>query len=123
MTSVLSAEEIRDLARSVLHDHASTSRIRALFDDPDRLDHKLWAQMAELGWIGMEISETYGGLGADFASLAVLIEELGRFTAGGPFLATTLAAGAIHLAGADHHRARVAATPRRRRCVRDDRAR
>ena len=105
MTTELLADEIRDAARSVLEDHATSSRVRALFDDPDRLDRTLWSQMADLGWMGMEIPEAHGGLGARFDGVTVLLEELGRRTSGGPFLATTLAAGAILVAGADHHRA------------------
>jgi alkylation response protein AidB-like acyl-CoA dehydrogenase len=104
---VLAAEEIRETARAVLARHATSQRVRALFDDPDRLDRGLWTQMAELGWIGVEVDPEHGGLGLGFGSLVVLLEELGRCTAGGPFLATTLAAGAVELVGTERQRTAV----------------
>jgi alkylation response protein AidB-like acyl-CoA dehydrogenase len=103
----LAAEEIRESARAVLARHATSHHVRALFDDADRLDLGLWAQMAELGWTGIDIGEEHGGLGLGFGSLVVLLEELGRCTAGGPFLATALAAAALEMAGTGGQRAAV----------------
>src|SRR4051812_35401951 len=103
----LAAEEIRETARAVLARHATSQLVRALFDDPDRLDRQLWTQMAQLGWTGIDIDEEHGGLGLGFRSLVVLLEELGRCTAGGPFLATALAAAAVAAAGTDRQRAAV----------------
>ncbi len=33
-------------------------------------------QMGELGFMGMKVAETYGGLGGDFASYAIAVEEI-----------------------------------------------
>jgi alkylation response protein AidB-like acyl-CoA dehydrogenase len=58
-----------------------------------------WAQMADMGWLGLEVPEALGGAGATFAEVAVLLEELGRAATVSPFLGTVvLGAGALALA-------------------------
>jgi alkylation response protein AidB-like acyl-CoA dehydrogenase len=48
----------------------------------------LWAQMVELGWPALTIAEDLGGLGLGAVELAVVVEELGRVLAPGPFVPT-----------------------------------
>ena len=47
-----------------------------------------WEQLAELGWLGVSISEEQGGVGLGFLEEAVLFEELGRALYAGPYFAT-----------------------------------
>jgi alkylation response protein AidB-like acyl-CoA dehydrogenase len=47
-----------------------------------------WAELAELGWLGVATPEECGGAGLSFLEEAVLHEELGRALYPGPFLAT-----------------------------------
>src|SRR5262245_40187118 len=54
-----------------------------------------WTQLAELGWLGLHLPEDVGGSGYGLAELAVVLEELGRVCAPGPFLPTVLASTAI----------------------------
>lgn len=66
-----------------------------MLDAPvDRLP-SFWNEMAELGWLGLHVSESHGGQGFALAELAVVLEELGRAVAPGPFLPTTLASALI----------------------------
>ena len=105
MSEVIPAEEIRAAAKAMLLRHATSERIRNLFDKPNRLDDLLWQQMSNLGWMGMEVPEEFGGLGGQFDDVVILLEELGRFAAGGPFMSTaTLAIGALLLAGTESQR-------------------
>ena len=61
----------------------------------------LWAAFAELGWLGLAIPETHGGLGLGPVEVAILAEELGRHRLAEPFVAeTVLAAGLLADAGA-----------------------
>src|SRR5262249_13156894 len=46
------------------------------------------ARMVELGWPALTVPTTFGGLGRSFVDLVLLVEELGRVAAPGPFLAT-----------------------------------
>ena len=57
-----------------------------------------WAQLAEMGWLGLEVPEALGGSGATFAEVAVVLQEMGRAAAVGPYLGTAvLGVGALNL--------------------------
>jgi glutaryl-CoA dehydrogenase (non-decarboxylating) len=47
-----------------------------------RVDENIIRGIAEMGWLGATVPETYGGLGLDFVSLAIIAEELERGDAG-----------------------------------------
>jgi alkylation response protein AidB-like acyl-CoA dehydrogenase len=47
-----------------------------------------WAELVELGWLGVSIPEELGGAGLGFLEEAVLFEELGRALYSGPYFAT-----------------------------------
>ena len=69
-----------------------------------------WDEMAKLGWLGLHIDEADGGQGFGLAELAVVVEELGRVGAPGPFVPTALAIadsrgrGVGHVQAAGCHR-------------------
>jgi alkylation response protein AidB-like acyl-CoA dehydrogenase len=48
----------------------------------------LWSRMVELGWPALTVAEAAGGLGMGPVELAVVVEELGRAVAPGPFVPT-----------------------------------
>jgi alkylation response protein AidB-like acyl-CoA dehydrogenase len=62
-------------------------------------DPAVWAQASEqMGLAGLDIPEEYGGSGAGFREIAVVLEELGRSLACLPYFSTVvLAAGALLL--------------------------
>ena len=62
--------------------------------------------MAELGWLGIHLPEEYGGSGAGLLELAVVLDELGRQVAPGPFLPTVLASAVIAQCGSDEQKRR-----------------
>ena len=53
----------------------------------------LWAQMTQLGWMGLAFPEEHGGAGGGFMDLAVLLEEMGRALLPGPFFSTVVLGG------------------------------
>jgi alkylation response protein AidB-like acyl-CoA dehydrogenase len=65
-----------------------------------------WPELAELGWLGVSVSEDEGGAGLGFVEEAILLEELGYALYPGPYLTTV--AFALPWLGADQ-RANVAA--------------
>ena len=65
-----------------------------------------WAELAELGWLGVSVAEEEGGAGLGFVEEAILLEELGYALYPGPYLATV--GLALPLLGPEQ-RARVAA--------------
>jgi alkylation response protein AidB-like acyl-CoA dehydrogenase len=80
-------EELRDGVRAMLARECPMSLIRAVVEDGASAD-ALWKQMCELGWPALTISEAEGGLGLGTVELAVVVEELGRVLAPGPFVPT-----------------------------------
>ena len=51
-----------------------------------------WAEVAEMGWLGLAVGVENGGQGYGLAELAVVLEELGRWCTPGPLLPTVIAA-------------------------------
>lgn len=95
---------IQDQARSFLAEHSPLSRVREVLERDsladDSYDQDLWRGLLELGWAGVAIPESYGGLGLGYLELCVIAEELGRSLAAVPFSSSVyLAAEAIVLAG------------------------
>ncbi len=85
-------EMLRSLARDFLSRECPKSRVRELEEDGKGYDPRVWRRMAELGWLGLIFPEEYGGTGASFLDLALLVEEMGRNILPGPFLSTVICA-------------------------------
>jgi butyryl-CoA dehydrogenase len=66
----------REFARAEIDPHASR------WDREHHFPRELFAQLAELGLMGVCIPQEYGGAGGDFVSYIVVLEELSRADAG-----------------------------------------
>jgi acyl-CoA dehydrogenase len=89
---VLSQEqrELRAAVRAFLGAASPLPKVREGYDP------EVYARLSgELGLSGLIVAEEYGGSGAGFAELAVVLEETGAALLPGPFLATTFAAIAL----------------------------
>ncbi|GAA5146195.1 acyl-CoA dehydrogenase family protein [Nocardioides marinquilinus] len=51
---------------------------RQAWDDAESVDLEIVPKMAELGFFGLTIPEEHGGLGGDYVTYALAMEELGR---------------------------------------------
>ena len=80
-------DELRDGVRNVLARECPISLVREVVEKGTTPD-ALWSQMVELGWPALTIPEHAGGLGMGAVELAVVVEELGRVLAPGPFVPT-----------------------------------
>jgi 3-oxochol-4-en-24-oyl-CoA dehydrogenase len=54
-----------------------------------------WTELGELGWLGLHIPEAYGGSGFGLPELVVVVEELGRAVAPGPFVPSVIASAVL----------------------------
>jgi alkylation response protein AidB-like acyl-CoA dehydrogenase len=88
-------ELLRKTARDFLAEHAPMSRVREIVDGDAPYSRPLWSALAELGWTGLMLPETYGGAGLSIVELCVVLEELGRGLTPVPFLTTAIAGSAI----------------------------
>ena len=77
--------------------------LRALRDSrsADGFDRAAWHEMAELGWAGVLLPETYGGSAMGYKGLGQILEESGRTLAASPLFATVLLGTPLVLAGAN----------------------
>ncbi len=93
---------LRQTAREFLTAHAPLSLCRAVLESDAPYSDTLWKDVAELGWLGTAIPETYGGVGFGRLELAVIAEEIGRALAPIPFSSSAYLAGeAILLLGSE----------------------
>jgi len=92
---------IKDSAATLWKGRGAVARLRQLRDtrDPDGFSRALWAELAELGWLGLPFPEDVGGAGLGVTELCLVLEEAGRTLAPEPMLATTLLAGSALLLG------------------------
>jgi alkylation response protein AidB-like acyl-CoA dehydrogenase len=86
-------ELIRSTARDVLAGRVATAGVAAVAADPAGFSADLWKEMVELGWTGLAVPETYGGVGEGFLEACLLLEEMGAVQVPSPFL-QTVACGA-----------------------------
>lgn len=98
-------EFLRETARRFLDDKCPTSTVRDLMASETGFDGGTWTDMADMGWLGLAIPESYGGAGFSFLETTVLLEEMGRTLLPAPFLSTViLGANAILLAGSEEQK-------------------
>ncbi|RBY81188.1 acyl-CoA dehydrogenase [Blastococcus sp. TF02-09] len=79
----------------------SENRRKVTTTDPG-FDEKVWAQLADMGLLGLPFAEEHGGMGAGPVEVAIVAEEIGRVLAPEPFVeAVVLAGGLIDAVGTD----------------------
>jgi alkylation response protein AidB-like acyl-CoA dehydrogenase len=81
-------EALRNEARRYLEERFPAERVAELADSEAGWDPASWAELAELGWLGVSVAEEEGGAGLGFLEEAVLLEELGRALYPGPYFST-----------------------------------
>ncbi|WP_431232927.1 acyl-CoA dehydrogenase [Mycolicibacterium psychrotolerans] len=100
--------ELSEVARSFLSAQKARAAARALLaDDAEESAPPFWAELAGLGWLGLHVDEQYGGSGFGLPELVVVIDELGRAVAPGPFVPTVVASAVVSAVGSDEQKARL----------------
>jgi alkylation response protein AidB-like acyl-CoA dehydrogenase len=99
-------QELAASVRGVLTSHKSLQAARALLESEEESRPSYWGEMAQLGWLGIHLPEVHGGAGAGLLELVVVLDELGRQVAPGPFLPTVLASAVIAQCGSEAQQSR-----------------
>jgi alkylation response protein AidB-like acyl-CoA dehydrogenase len=76
---------IQKTARDYLDEHAGLAVCRAVLESERAYDANLWKGVAEMGWLGAVVPESYGGAGMGHLELVLIAEEIGRCLAPIPF--------------------------------------
>ncbi|MDX6740938.1 acyl-CoA dehydrogenase family protein [Actinocorallia sp. A-T 12471] len=88
--------DLRAGLRAWLADAWDAERLRAAAAVPaPPFDRKAWKALADLGVLGLTLSEEDGGMGLGLADAVLVFEELGRALVPGPLVGTFLAAGLV----------------------------
>ncbi|MDT5115343.1 MAG: hypothetical protein QOE30_1082 [Mycobacterium sp.] len=99
--------ELAEVARSFLTSQKARWAARSLLDAADESRPPFWQNLVELGWLGLHVDEEYGGSGYGLPELVVVIEELGRVVAPGPFVPTVIASAVIAKDGTAEQKSRL----------------
>ena len=99
--------ELAEVARAFLTSHKARWAARSLLDAAEESRPEFWQNLAELGWLGLHVDEEHGGSGYGLPELVVVIEELGRAVAPGPFVPTVIASAVIAKDGTAEQKSRL----------------
>lgn len=104
---ILPSEEeqmLKNGAREFLEAEISTAMVREMELDGLGYPPALWKQMADLGWLGLALPETYGGQELPLVYLGLVLEEVGRVMAPVPLHSTSVAALTIASDGTEQQK-------------------
>jgi alkylation response protein AidB-like acyl-CoA dehydrogenase len=95
-------EALRDSVRAFLAAEAPMDYVRRMAEHDDAgITAEVWRKIVDLGWTGLLVPESAGGLGLGIVDAVVVQEEMGRALFPGPFFSSailaTLAARALGL--------------------------
>ncbi|HET9404627.1 MAG TPA: acyl-CoA dehydrogenase family protein, partial [Burkholderiales bacterium] len=75
------------------------ARVRKLRGTSGEYDRAVWKKMAELGWLGILVPESHGGLGLGLTEMAIVAKGLARALVPEPLTATAVLAATALAAG------------------------
>ena len=82
-------------ARDFLRKHCPPEVVQRIALDPRGVDDALWRRMADLGWQGLLVPPELGGSGGSLLDVVLLVEEIGRAAAPGPFVPSAVVATSL----------------------------
>jgi alkylation response protein AidB-like acyl-CoA dehydrogenase len=88
-------EALAESVRGFAERNIPATAVRAALDADEEAGPAFWPALAEQGLLGLHVAEEHGGQGYGLLELSVVLEELGRAAAPGPFLPTVLASAVI----------------------------
>jgi hypothetical protein len=101
--------DLREAVRGLLQRaYSDPERRRQVVGADPGFDEKTWAQLAEMGVLGLPFAEEHGGMGAGPVEVGIVAEEMGRVLAPEPFVdSVVLAGGLVAAVGTDAQRTAV----------------
>ncbi|MBW2370606.1 MAG: acyl-CoA/acyl-ACP dehydrogenase [Deltaproteobacteria bacterium] len=88
-------EVLRGSFVEFLSKECSPEQVRAQWNDPIGYSKTVWKKMINLGWIGLNYDEKYGGSEGGFMDLFILFEEVGNVLLPSPFFASAVLSGML----------------------------
>src|SRR5689334_1179439 len=88
-------EALRQVVRRFVDAQCAPAVARAALDADAESRPPFWDALAPLGWLGLHVAEEHGGAGYGLVEQCVVVEELGRAAAPGPYVPTVLASAVV----------------------------
>jgi len=95
------------VAADFLARHDARGEARRVLEAEHESPPEFWGALCELGWLGLHIDEQHGGSGFGVPELVVVVEQLGRAIAPGPFVPSVIASAVIDAAAPADIKARL----------------
>ena len=92
---------LSDTVGDLLAKREARASARALLESPDEALPDWWGELVQLGWLGLHLPEAHGGSGYGLEELVVVVEQLGRAVAPGPFVPTVIASALLASVGGE----------------------
>jgi alkylation response protein AidB-like acyl-CoA dehydrogenase len=90
---------LRETVAGVCQRYCDLKLVREMENDPLGYPDKLWAQLADLGLIGLTLPEEYGGSGMSMLDAVIVYTEFGRAVTPSPhFVSSVMSGGVLALA-------------------------
>ena len=89
---------LAETAADLLTARGGTQPARELLEAPEEALPAIWAEIADLGWLGLHLPEAYGGSGFGLEELVIVAEAMGRNLTPGPFIPTVIASTVLAFA-------------------------
>ena len=88
-------EMLRDSVQRFISEQCGFQKWRAALVERALPDEERWQQLAEMGWLGVGLSEAAGGMGNEIGDLLIVMEGVGRGLMVEPFVSCVVFAGSI----------------------------
>jgi alkylation response protein AidB-like acyl-CoA dehydrogenase len=108
--SIAISEDHRSLtetASDFLTKREARGAARALLEAEEEGLPPFWGDLVQLGWLGLHLPEEHGGSGYGLEELVVVVEELGRAVAPGPFIPTVIVSATLDAVADEATKARL----------------
>ncbi|CAN5410989.1 acyl-CoA dehydrogenase family protein [soil metagenome] len=81
---------LRETVAVFLDKRSPQARVRELMATGSGHDEGVWRDMAEMGLLGLTVPEEFGGAGAGYVELGIVMEEMGRALLCAPYFSTAV---------------------------------
>ena len=88
-----------DTAMDFCSKNSPINLVRSRTEEAQSLPSDLWLSIVELGWTGITVPESHGGLGLSVADLVPVVEAMGRNLMASPLVWSAISANTLQLAG------------------------
>jgi alkylation response protein AidB-like acyl-CoA dehydrogenase len=96
---------LQEVALRLLGGAYPLTRLNQIVDEAQGMDREGWQKLAKLGYVGLGVPETYGGIGLKLLDRAVVSECIGYTGAPGHFVTHVMATEALVRAGSPAQKA------------------